>query len=32
MSISAAVVSGGEYLVLVEEEARAKVPMYRWTP
>jgi hypothetical protein len=24
--------SNGEYLVLVEEDWRSKVPMYQWTP
>ena len=32
MSISAAVLPNGQYLVLAEEDARAKVLMYRWTP
>lgn len=32
MGISATVLSTGEYIVLAEEDARAKVLMYRWTP
>ncbi|WP_245983094.1 hypothetical protein [Trinickia fusca] len=32
MGISAALRSNGEYVVLAEEDARAKVLMYRWTP
>lgn len=32
MGISAAVLPNGQYAVLAEEDARAKVLMYRWTP
>ena len=32
MGISAALLSTGEYVVLAEEDARAKVLMYRWKP
>ena len=32
MGISAALLSTGEYIVLAEEDARAKVLMYRWKP
>jgi hypothetical protein len=32
MGISAAVLPNGQYVVLAEEDARAKVLMYRWTP
>ncbi len=32
MGISAAKRSNGEYVVLVEDDARAKLLMYRWTP
>ncbi len=32
MAISAAVLPNGQYVVLAEEDARAKVLMYRWTP
>jgi hypothetical protein len=32
MGISAAVLSTGEYIILAEEDARAKVLMYRWKP
>ncbi|MEX3959290.1 hypothetical protein [Trinickia sp. EG282A] len=32
MAISAAILPNGQYVVLAEEDARAKVLMYRWTP
>lgn len=32
MGISATVLPSGEYAILAEEDARAKVLMYRWTP